>query len=309
VVVPGGGSLGGAGGSLGGTVVPAAGWVAGWVVSVAGWVVSVADWVVPAAGWVVPAAGSVGAAAGSVAGGLGAGAGSVVVVAGGVVPVVAPVVSAAPLVAPVVSAVPLLAPVAVPVPVAAPVVSAVPLLAPVAVPVPVAAPGGSVVAVAAPVVLVAPVTPVLVASSPALDGLPAAAWSFAEAVEHHAVNRAPIRSTIATQVRPKRRSGLWLDESHRKNLVKATPSGQQLASRNVSLAARAECRPVYLITAGEASELSAYAAVLPQSADFFSIASGRSVRNMREPAAPVAWSEAVRPMRRSLALAQSPIAG
>ena len=254
--------------------MPAAGWVAGWVVSVA-------DWVVPAAGWVVPAAGSVGAAAGSVAGGLGAGAGSVVVVAGGVVPVVAPVVSAAPLVAP--------------------VVSAVPLLAPVAVPVPVAAPGGSVVAVAAPVVLVA--------SSPALDGLPAAAWSFAEAVEHHAVNRAPIRSSMATQVRPKRRSGLWLDESHRKNLVKATPSGQQLASRNVSLAARAECRPVYLITAGEASELSAYAAVLPQSADFFSISSGRSVRNMREPAAPVAWSEAVRPMRRSLALAQLPIAG
>jgi hypothetical protein len=302
--------------------VPAAGWVAGWVVSVA-------DWVVPAAGWVVPAAGSVGAAAGSVAGGLGAGAGSVVVVAGGVVPVVAPVVSAAPLVAPVVSAVPLLAPVAVPVPVAAPVVSAGPLLAPVAVPVavaapvvsagpllapvavpvPVAAPGGSVVAVAAPVVLVAPVTPVLVASSPALDGLPAAAWSFAEAVEHHAVRRAPIRSTIATQVRPKRRSGLWLDESHRKNLVKATPSGQQLASRNVSLAARAECRPVYLITAGEASELSAYAAVLPQSADFFSISSGRSVRNMREPAAPLAWSEAVRPMRRSLAFAKLPIAG
>ena len=292
VVVPGGGSLGGAGGSLGGTVVPAAGWVAGWVVSVA-------DWVVPAAGWVVPAAGSVGAAAGSVAGGFGAGAGSVGVVAGGVVPVVAPVVSAAPLVAPV----------AVAVPVAAPVVSAGPLLAPVAVPVPVAAPGGSVVAVAAPVVLVAPVTPVLVASSPALDGLPAAAWSFAEAVEHHAVNRAPIRSSMATQVRPKRRSGLWLDESHRKNLVKATPSGQQLASRNVSLAARAECRPVYLITAGEASELSAYAAVLPQSADFFSISSGRSVRNMREPAAPVAWSEAVRPMRRSLALAQLPIAG
>ena len=272
VVVPGGGSLGGAGGSLGGTLVPAAG-------SVAGWVVSVADWVVPAAGWVVPAAGSVGAAAGSVAGGFGAGAGSVGVVAGGVAPVVAPVVSAAPLVAPV------------------------------AVPVPVAAPGGSVVAVAAPVVLVAPVTPVLVASSPARDGLPAAAWSFAEAVEHHAVNRAPIRSSMATQVRPKRRSGLWLDESHRKNLVKATPSGQQLASRNVSLAARAECRPVYLITADEASELSAYAAVLPQSADFFSISSGRSVRNMREPAAPVAWSEAVRPMRRSLALAQLPIAG
>ena len=266
VVVPGGGSLGGAGGSLGGTLVPAAG-------SVAGWVVSVADWVVPAAGWVVPAAGSVGAAAGSVAGGFGAGAGSVGVVAGGVAPVVAPVVSAAPLVAPV----------AVAVPVAAPVVSAGPLLAPVAVPVPVAAPGGSVVAVAAPVVLVAPVTPVLVASSPARDGLPAAAWSFAEAVEHHAVNRAPIRSTIATQVRPKRRSGLWLDESHRKNLVKATPSGQQLASRNVSLAARAECRPVYLITADEASELSAYAAVLPQSADFFSISSGRSVRNMRDP--------------------------
>jgi hypothetical protein len=292
VVVPGGGSLGGAGGSLGGTLVPAAG-------SVAGWVVSVADWVVPAAGWVVPAAGSVGAAAGSVAGGFGAGAGSVGVVAGGVAPVVAPVVSAAPLVAPV----------AVAVPVAAPVVSAGPLLAPVAVPVPVAAPGGSVVAVAAPVVLVAPVTPVLVASSPARDGLPAAAWSFAEAVEHHAVNRAPIRSSMATQVRPKRRSGLWLDESHRKNLVKATPSGQQLASRNVSLAARAECRPVYLITADEASELSAYAAVLPQSADFFSISSGRSVRNMREPAAPVAWSEAVRPMRRSLALAQLPIAG
>ena len=292
VVVPGGGSLGGAGGSLGGTLVPAAG-------SVAGWVVSVADWVVPAAGWVVPAAGSVGAAAGSVAGGFGAGAGSVGVVAGGVAPVVAPVVSAAPLVAPV----------AVAVPVAAPVVSAGPLLAPVAVPVPVAAPGGSVVAVAAPVVLVAPVTPVLVASSPARDGLPAAAWSFAEAVEHHAVNRAPIRSSMATQVLPKRRSGLWLDESHRKNLVKATPSGQQLASRNVSLAARAECRPVYLITADEASELSAYAAVLPQSADFFSISSGRSVRNMREPAAPVAWSEAVRPMRRSLALAQLPIAG
>jgi hypothetical protein len=68
----------------------------------------------------------------------------------------------------------------------------------------------------------APGVTVLVAASAAPDAVPAAP-GVAKALGHHAAARPPIRRSMATQMRPERRSGRWLHESDRKNLLKAKP--------------------------------------------------------------------------------------
>ena len=123
------------------------------------------------------------------------------------------------------------------VPVAGPVLCVVPAAAPVGLVAPAA---GSVVLAGAaavpvafglpsalPVVLAALVVTVLVASSTPRDGLLVAAGrTFAKALGHHAVTRAPIRSSRATHVRLERGSGRWLDGSDR-----PVPAGRPPRSR------------------------------------------------------------------------------